>query len=114
MSFKMDWGSKQLLFGGYADSGSHRVPVYEWYSPSDRAFITDVADEWSDEQLRQKGYNNKRLLFYASTKPGNNTIGVYRWVRNGSWLSVPGNVKDTAMHNQGYSHKTFEFYALVK
>lgn len=95
------------------------TPVYRWWHSGDKDWVSVPAhgSQMSDPALIASGYTkNPTPQFYVSMigTPDPGMVAVYRWWRSGDkdWMDVrDGYPSDTTLVSQGYSSKTFLYYA---
>src|ERR1700722_7526058 len=63
---------------GFAQYEDTLVRVYRYLTP-DNQYVTAADDEYADNQVDNKGWTGKQLLFYGYHKPGAGRLAVYSW-----------------------------------
>ncbi|MFB2980198.1 hypothetical protein [Microseira sp. BLCC-F43] len=89
------------------------VPVYRWWNPNDKDWITLRAGEIEDWKLGSWGYRDKQYSFSCSLTPLANSVAIYRWFQpnDKDWITITKDeIPDTKMYQLGYQSKTFQCY----
>lgn len=90
------------------------VPVYRWFHPGDKDWITLRDGEIDDWKLGLWGYRDKTYSFSCSLKSFPNSVAIYRWFHptDKDWITLAdGEIPEYQLGRWGYQDKTFQFYA---
>jgi hypothetical protein len=85
------------------------APVYRWFQPGDKDWITLRDGEIDDRTLDSWGYRDKTYSFSCSVRSFTNSVALYRWFHPGDkdWITITENeISTTQMQQWGYQDKT--------
>jgi len=111
-----------LLAGSAANSYAQNadpdvIKVYRWYNPDDDQYSIAAEDEYNDEELKRRGWEEKEVLFYAYRTRKPNTVPVYSWYhpKYRNRISVrEDEFSEMQMRKRGYTNRHLQFYALTR
>jgi hypothetical protein len=89
------------------------VPVYRWFHPGDKDWISLRDGEIDDWKIGSWGYRDKTYSFSCSLKPFPNSVAIYRWLhpQDKDWITITENeISTTQMQRWGYQDRTFQCF----